>query len=566
MFLECRCYPGQAGFVIPACSIGMKGNDFVADHRYVELFAGCGGLSLGLRAAGWTNVLANELSPMAAETYAFNLLSTDVRSEEFARRPVKDRSVYWLKSAFASSDVVARLSENPLTEIAYPHSDIDETESGALDSGALIIGDIRALNGLLEKYPGMLPSGIDLVAGGPPCQSFSMAGARQLDNPRNQLPFEFARYVRIQKPKFVLLENVAGILRPFTQGGHEYHAWFEVSKEFALAGYVPLSFLLNAKEVGVPQSRPRFVLFGIRRDLFDSDQFAEVLGDWANPAQAIFDAVQSSNNAQSIPLSSDAMLFWDLSQGWKPNFDSTSKVGALIRDSCEPKRTVQEAIGDLEAGGVPSLKTNYTDYLEEQLSFAIKHPIGYIPSIENLEQRSHTPRVQARFALLQVLALSDPEIRRRGYEFLKSKTREVRGIPLELDPQWREVVRFVYKNRKSLLPFNGINRPTSLRETAEYVQALHTKKMSQRALIATDPAPTTLSIPDDYCHYVEPRTLSVRECARIQSFPDSFVFRGIPTTGGARRSYQVPQYTQVGNAVPPILGKVMGRILIDLVV
>ena len=67
-----------------------------------------------------------------------------------------------------------------------------------------------------------------------------------------------------------------------------------------------------------------------------------------------------------------------------------------------------------------------------------------------------------------------------------------------------------------------------------------------------------MTIADDYIHYNSPRALTVREMARIQSFPDNFVFRSKITTGGQMRKFEVPQYTQVGNAVPPILGAALG--------
>ena len=93
-----------------------------------------------------------------------------------------------------------------------------------------------------------------------------------------------------------------------------------------------------------------------------------------------------------------------------------------------------------------------------------------------------------------------------------------------------------------------------------------TKKQTQKALDENKPAGTALSIPDDACHYHagELRTLTVREMARIQSFPDKFVFRAKETTGGQMRKYEVPQYTQVGNAVPPALGKALGLCLHEL--
>ena len=91
---------------------------------------------------------------------------------------------------------------------------------------------------------------------------------------------------------------------------------------------------------------------------------------------------------------------------------------------------------------------------------------------------------------------------------------------------------------------------------------LATKKHSQRVL-HPDKTPniTIVSLPDDYIHYNKklPRTLSVRECARLQTFPDDFIFYGKRTTGGLRRRNDVPQYTQVGNAIPPRLGEAIAK-------
>lgn len=70
---------------------------------------------------------------------------------------------------------------------------------------------------------------------------------------------------------------------------------------------------------------------------------------------------------------------------------------------------------------------------------------------------------------------------------------------------------------------------------------------------ASDPAPTITTLPDDVLHFRDPRILTVRESARLQSFPDWFVFRGKYTTGGDRRTKECPRYTQVGNGVPPLL-------------
>lgn len=90
------------------------------------------------------------------------------------------------------------------------------------------------------------------------------------------------------------------------------------------------------------------------------------------------------------------------------------------------------------------------------------------------------------------------------------------------------------------------------------------KKQALRVLDPDRPAPTITSMPDDLLHYSEPRTLTVRENARLQSFPDWFAFQGKYTTGGKRRRHEVPRYTQVANAVPPYLAQVLGEALLSV--
>jgi len=90
---------------------------------------------------------------------------------------------------------------------------------------------------------------------------------------------------------------------------------------------------------------------------------------------------------------------------------------------------------------------------------------------------------------------------------------------------------------------------------SKLIQLLLTKKNMRRRLSSDEPSGTVLTIPDDYISPFENRTLTVRESARLQSFDDSFEFLGKRTTGGKRRRIEVPQYSQVGNAVPPLLAK-----------
>jgi DNA (cytosine-5)-methyltransferase 1 len=85
------------------------------------------------------------------------------------------------------------------------------------------------------------------------------------------------------------------------------------------------------------------------------------------------------------------------------------------------------------------------------------------------------------------------------------------------------------------------------------------KKTCVVPLDPSRPSHTLTTLPDDIIHYSEPRILTVREYARIQSVPDWFEFKGQYTTGGDRRVRKVPRYTQAGNAVPPLLAEALGR-------
>lgn len=96
--------------------------------------------------------------------------------------------------------------------------------------------------------------------------------------------------------------------------------------------------------------------------------------------------------------------------------------------------------------------------------------------------------------------------------------------------------------------------------------ALASKKRDYNLLRVDSPAPTVVTLPDDYVHYRVPRALTVREMARLQSFDDSFVFQGKRTTGGDRRKDEVPQYTLVGNAIPPLLARAIAEVVLAALV
>ena len=108
------------------------------------------------------------------------------------------------------------------------------------------------------------------------------------------------------------------------------------------------------------------------------------------------------------------------------------------------------------------------------------------------------------------------------------------------------------------------NAPRGKRITPKDNLVENLKRRGVTVLDANGQAPTITSIPDELVHYEEPRILTVREHARIQSFPDWYEFKGKYTSGGKRRKMEVPRYTQVGNAVPPLFAEQIGIALMEV--
>jgi DNA (cytosine-5)-methyltransferase 1 len=126
--------------------------------------------------------------------------------------------------------------------------------------------------------------------------------------------------------------------------------------------------------------------------------------------------------------------------------------------------------------------------------------------------------------------------------------------------------RFVKHRKETIILHENLltEAPIGKRITPEddVVDGLNRRGVT--VLDAKSQAPTITSIPDELVHYREPRILTVREQARIQGFPDWFEFKGKYTSGGKRRTQEVPRYTQVGNAVPPLFAEQMGLALFEV--
>lgn len=442
--------------------------------KCIETFAGCGGLSLGLKASGFDILFANELSPIACETYSKNLL----------------------------------VSESHICDL---------NKNNDIVNGNIYCGDFKKLvdiflsnDSLVEKY-----KNVDLISGGPPCQGFSLAGLRKHGVEKNDLPHHFINFVSILKPKVVLIENVTGILSPFRLKSHSIDSSLEIIKSLTNLDYSAIRIVVNAAQFGVAENRRRVFFFAIRKDVFDCVSCDD---DFFN---------------HFSKKDSDINVVYDFEKEELPDY--ISKYISNVKFS------IKDAIEDLCDS---KFLSNYVENLNSSFSFLNNKFTG----IQNHEERLHTDRTKTRFRIKQYVS---------GTKWDKLINRYLQKGYFEseiIDP--KGLIKY----------FEVFGDFKTIEDLRYFLNNYLSKKHSQRVLVAAEPSHTIVTIPDDLIHYNKNvnRVLTVRECARIQSFPDAFVFYGKVTTGGYSREFEAPQYTQVGNAVPPLVGRFWGNFINDL--
>jgi DNA (cytosine-5)-methyltransferase 1 len=410
--------------------------------KTIDLFAGSGGLSLGLEQAGFQTVFVNEIHPIGLETFLIN-------------RP---------KSLLQNSQ---NQSLDILEITKRPH-------------------ELSALASRIREEHG----DIDLVTGGPPCQGYSGIGHRRsflvdkIEIPSNHLYREMAKFIGAIGPKAFIFENVKGLMSArWTPEGEKGEIWRDVLATFERiqvpvrsrkTGYVIQHQLVLSKNYGVPQNRPRVLIVGIREDVFSKIQHT-------NLATKFF---------------------------------------------------------PVETNDFPNIKELWSDLVDPNWM-----PGGSTANYPNSASTS-----------IQRIFRTTPD----GLMARK-------GAPLTFHSYSKHDEKTLRKFR-SMISNDG-------RVSEEFT----TKKFAQRLLpqtwTLTGPTITATSAPDDFVHYCQPRIPTVREWARLQTFPDWYQFAGKRTTGGRRRAgdpslgiwqRDLPQYTQIGNAVPVKLAFEVGKHLKSL--
>lgn len=384
------------------------------DLTMIDLFAGAGGLSEGLSEAGFHSLFASELVPIYAETYQKN----------------------------------------------HP-------------SSCVIAADIRTLDADVIRTGTHLQRGeLDLLAGGPPCQGFSInAPARSPGDPRNHLFKEFLRFVEAFAPRSVLIENVPGLVS-FEHGATLY----AILDALAALGYGADVRILGAAYYGVPQMRWRTFILGLRGKNLPEMAFPEPL--YHAPIHPNFTITFDGQQLVKFPSPGAAPDFISVSDAISdlPSLTSGERGAAVKEYTCEPTCDYQR-----------------------------RARIGS-PGVYNHE----APRL--------------------------SKENLVRLKFIKPGGNWTDI------------PFEMLPKGMQRARKSD-----HTKRYGR---VSPDGLASTILTKCDphwgaYFHYSQDRSFTVREAARIQSFPDHFIFLG----------NMAQQFAQVGNAVPPLLAASVGRTL-----
>lgn len=456
--------------------------------KTLDLFAGCGGISLGFDAAGFKTIGAVEFEPNAARSHAINFMG-DLPSNLF--------------ETHASAKDITEIEPSDLLEMFK-------------------------LEGPIEQH-------VDIVIGGPPCQAFARVGRAKLrevadhpeaflKDPRGNLYLRYLHYVNELKPIAILMENVPDVLN---YGGHNIAE--ETCELLTEMGYRCGYTLLNSVNFGVPQMRERMFLVAVASQITSKISFPSPT-HWMDMPKGYEGTRQVALQTIKHDVCDDKRFF----------------VSLPIPDKkfCLPAVTAQEALNDLPV---------ITAHLEGKMKKGARR----FDTIQPYPCRADSPYstlMRSWPGFENNAGVSDHVIRYlpRDYDIFR------RMNPGDQYPEAHKHAVELFKERLSLLENKkGKVIETNSKEYTELWKATvppyDVSKFPNkwRKMEAYAPARTLMAHlgKDGYSHIhydsTQARTISVREAARLQSFPDGFTFSGSMN----------PAFKQIGNAVPPLLAK-----------
>lgn len=476
--------------------------------RFMDLFAGCGGLTLGFTTAGFEPVASVELDYWAAQSHGANFSHLSRGTNDAGH--------------FKARDITA---EDP----------------------ASIFADL-GIGGRPEDQ-------IDVLIGGPPCQAFARVGRAKLrheahrrDEDDADIAFlvdgrvnlwqRYLHYVRETKPLALLMENVPDILN---HGGKNVAE--TISAHLRREGYVVRYTLLNASWFGVPQTRERMFLIGVHQDLDQEVLFPTPTHFTVLPAG--YEGARATAR-KLIPARNSEEALGNHSHCW---ITEPSKA-----DGLPSATTAAEALADLPP--IHALELLRTG----KIARGRKDPAEAV-AYSNIEPSTPWSRLMRRWPGFATDGETTGHVIRylpRDYKIFKL---------MEEGWQYPEVWRFVEEKRRELVNDNWATGENTVGPDFEaFIKAwtlpYDPGKFPNKwwKLYRDKPVRTLMAHlgKDSYSHIHfdadQARTISVREAARLQSFPDGFQLRGSLN----------PAFKQIGNAVPPALAYAIAMKMRDM--
>ncbi|MHC2842810.1 DNA cytosine methyltransferase [Bradyrhizobium diazoefficiens] len=455
--------------------------------RALEICSGAGGLSLGLQTAGIELAAHIEMDPEAARSYALNFANG------------RD-----LEGPWALPRDMERISaEQLVTELGLP--------TAAADS-------------------------FDVLAAGLPCQAFARIGRSKLrsvsggeedafqKDPRASLYRRFLKYVEETQPLAIVIENVPDILN---FGGHNVPE--EICEHLESAGYSTGYTLLNAAYFGVPQIRERLFIVALARVLGQEPRF---------PEPTHFAELPSGyQGSRRVALK---------------HVDQTS---ARFHELHQPSDTLKAAVGTRDAlGDLPRI----TEHVKDPKVIRRRKLTEELPYRESKKSLSEYAGLMRRWEGFSSGTGTDGHLVRltpRDFPIFEAMEH---GADY---PQARKIAEEMFEQALRRKRLTGIHKNSAAYRDlrADMVPPYDPGKFPNKWW-KLDPAKPSRTLTahmgkDTYSHIhydsVQCRTISVREAARLQSFPDGFVFAGAMNAA----------FRQIGNAVPPLLGLAVARVL-----
>lgn len=461
--------------------------------RVLDLFAGCGGFSLGFLSAGFEIAGSVELDPLAARSHGLNFFGNGDAAKH--SRPV---------------DITVTEPADMITEFS------DEETALA----------------------------VDVLIGGPPCQAFARVGRAKLrelsrhpkaflKDPRSNLYLRFLEYVGHLQPLAIVIENVPDALN---YGGHNIAE--EICEALLDLGYTARYTLLNSVFYGVPQMRERMFLIAYANELKNEIQFPSPT-HWIDLPKGY----EGSRSVALRPLSNTL-------------FQGSSYVDPPPKpDRTAPAVTAREALQDLAP--ITSHLNGHLKRGTRRFNELVRYASDVEPSAFGRLMRKW-PGFESKEGVKDHVIRSLPRDY-RIFQRMRPGDQYPEAFEHAMDIFKEHLIRNHVKRGQQVTPGTAAFEAVKSKFVPPYDAGKFPNKW--RKMEADLPARTLMAHlgKDSYSHIhydsEQARTISVREAARLQSFPDGFIFAGTMN----------PAFRQIGNAVPPLLAKAIAeRVLASL--